>query len=314
MTPGAPSKSLGHRQTAPKANLVRRARLIAGVRAYFDAAGFLDVETPVRIPAPAPEANIDAQPSGDWYLHTSPELCMKRLLASGCEKIYQITHCFRRAERGRRHLPEMTLLEWYETGAVYTDLMTRCESLITAVAIRLGVGQTLRYAACEVDLTPPWDRLSVDAAYRRYAGISARQALVDGRFDEIMGLAIEPHLGRERPVFLHDYPADCGALARLKPGDPSVAERFELYIAGMELCNAFSELTDPVEQRSRFEAENRLRAAGGKPVYPIAEPFLEALAAMPPAAGNALGIDRLAMLFCNAAAIDDVVAFTPETL
>jgi lysyl-tRNA synthetase class 2 len=208
----------------------------------------------------------------------------------------------------------MTLLEWYETGASYTDLMRRCEQLIGAVADHLGTGPTLRFGTHAVDLTPPWDRLSVEAAYRRYAGIGAQDAVDQGRFDEIMGLAIEPHLGLDRPVFLYDYPAACGALARLKPGDPSVAERFELYIAGMELCNAFGELTDAAEQRERFALENRARAAAGKSVYPTADAFLRDLACMPPAAGNALGIDRLAMLFCDAAEIDAVVAFVPEDL
>ncbi len=303
-----------HHERTVRPNLERRARLIGGVRAFFDQAGFLDVETPVRIPAPAPEANIDAQPSGTWYLQTSPELCMKRLLAAGYERIYQICRCFRQGERGHRHVPEMTLLEWYAAGADYRAMMTQCEQLIGFVAEWLGCGHRLRYQGRTIDLRPPWDRISVDAAFRRFAGMSAWAALDQGRFDEIMGLEIEPRLGLQRPVFLYDYPAPCGALARLKSGDPTVAERFELYIAGMELCNAFSELIDPVEQRVRFEAENRSREAAGKPAYPPAEAFLTSLAGMPPAAGNAMGIDRLAMLFCDAATIDLVVAFVPETL
>jgi lysyl-tRNA synthetase class 2 len=144
--------------------------------------------------------------------------------------------------------------------------------------------------------------------------MSADDALDRDCFDEIMGIDIEPTLGLARPVFLHDYPARCGALARLKRGDPSVAERFELYIAGMELCNAFSELTDPREQRDRFRSENRVRRAGGRTVYPPAEPFLNALETMPPAAGNALGLDRLVMLLTDAASVDEVVAFIPEEL
>ena len=310
----ASSHPTTYRQRGVKTNLIQRARLVSAVRHFFDEAGFLEVETPLRIPAPAPEANIDAQSSEDWYLHTSPELCMKRLLAAGYEHIFQICHCFRRHERGGRHLPEMTLLEWYETGASYTHLMARCEALVLSVADRLGHGTELRYGDADIDLTPPWKRLSVDAAYRRYAGLSARQAIDQGRFDEIMGLEVEPRLGFSRPVFLYDYPSACGALARLKPGDPSLAERFELYIAGMELCNAFTELIDPQEQRERFDAENRDRAAAGKSIYPLAETFLNALASMPPAAGNAMGIDRLTMLFCNAQKIDDVVAFVPEEL
>ncbi len=302
------------RQSSIRPTLERRARVIDAVRAFFSAAGFLEIETPVRIPAPAPEIHIDAQDTGDWFLQTSPELCMKRLLAAGYEKIFQICRCFRKGERGVRHVPEMTLLEWYATGLNYLDLMTQCEALIGFVAARTDIGRRLVYQEHTVDLTPPWDRLTVAEAFERFGGMTAQQALDRGCFDEIMGLDIEPQLGMERPLFLCDYPAHCGALARIKPADTSVAERFELYIAGMELCNGFSELTDPREQRARFDADNRARQAMSKTVYPIAEPFLKDLESMPPAAGNALGLDRLVMLLTGAASIDEVVAFVPEEL
>ena len=291
-----------------------RSRVIRAVRRFFEADGYLEVETPCRIPAPAPELHIDAPAADGWFLQTSPELCMKRLLAAGCPRIFQICRCFRSGERGRRHLPELTMLEWYTAGNNYLDLMNDCQRLVAAVARELGRGAKLVYQGGEVDLTPPWERLTVAEAFKRYAGISEVQALEEGRFDEIMGLEIEPHLGRARPVFLCDYPAPCAALARLRPDDSGVAERFELYIAGLELCNGFSELTDPAEQRRRFAAEAEARRRAGKAVYPVAEPFLSDLSRMPPAAGNALGIDRLVMLFADAAAIDEVVAFTPETL
>ena len=302
------------RQATIRSNLLQRARIIESARAFFSAAGFLEIETPVRIPAPAPEAHIDAQEAGSWFLQTSPELCMKRLLASGYEKIFQICPCFRKGERGARHLPEMTLLEWYAAGTDYLHMMKQCEELIAFVAERLGIGRRLTYQGRSVDLTPPWERLSVDEAFHRFAGLSADEALDRDCFDEKMGIDIEPRLGLERPVFLYDYPARCGALSRLKPTDPSLAERFELYIAGMELCNAFSELNDPGEQRARFREENRIRRGSGRRVYPPAEPFLKALETMPAAAGNALGLDRLAMLFTDAATIDEVVAFVPEEL
>lgn len=302
------------RQAEIRSNLQRRACIVETIRAFFSAAGFLEIETPVRIPAPAPEAHIDAQESGDWFLQTSPELCMKRMLAAGYGRIFQICRCFRKGERGGRHVPEMTLLEWYAAGFDYLDLMKQCEDLIGAIAARMQVDRLLTYQGHTVDLTPPWDRLSVYDAFRRFGGMTAETALDRDCFDEVMGIDIEPKLGLHRPLFLYDYPARCGALARLKPGDSTVAERFELYIAGMELCNAFSELTDPMEQRVRFETENRDRGAAGKTVYPTADPFLQALASMPPAAGNALGLDRLVMLFCDAASIDEVVAFTPEEL
>jgi lysyl-tRNA synthetase class 2 len=156
--------------------------------------------------------------------------------------------------------------------------------------------------------------LAVAAAFERYGSLSMADALAAGRFDEIMGLEIEPRLGRPRPQFLQDYPAVQGALARLRPDKPWVAERFELYIAGLELCNAFSELNDPAQQRQRFETEMAARRAAGREVGPMPEKFLAALGAMPEAAGNALGVDRLVMLLTDRARIDDVVAFTPEEL
>jgi elongation factor P--(R)-beta-lysine ligase len=302
------------RQVALRSNLEQRARMIDAVRAFFRQVGFLEVETPVRIPAPAPEAHIDAQESGSWFLQTSPELCMKRLLTSGFDKIFQICRCFRKGERGDRHLPEMTLLEWYAAGWTYLDLMEQCESLIGYLALRMGLGRRLIYQGHTVDLVRPWDRLSVDAAFRRFGGMTAQQALERDCFDEILGLEIEPRLGLDRPVFLYDYPVQTGALARIKPSDPRLVERFELYLAGMELCNAFSELTDSLEQRARFEAQNHLRREKGSEAYPIPEPFLRDLEAMPPAAGNALGLDRLVMLFTNSPTIDEVVAFTPQIL
>ncbi|MFZ0133698.1 MAG: EF-P lysine aminoacylase EpmA [Desulfobacterales bacterium] len=302
------------RQTARLSNLRLRARIIESVRRFFAENDYLEVETPIRIPAPAPEAHIDAQPSGDWYLQTSPELCMKRLLAAGYPRIFQICKCFRSNERGRKHLPEMTLLEWYTAGADYTAMMTQCEELIGVVARQAGSGVVLRYQGHQIDLTPPWPRLTVAEAFECFASVSVDKALAEDRFDEVMGLDIEQHLGLDQPVFLYDYPAACGALARLKPEDRRLAERFELYIGGLELCNAFSELTDPAEQRSRFEQEGKLRRLTGKAVYPMPEKFLSALKDMPAAAGNALGIDRLVMLLADAADIDDVVAFTPEDL
>jgi len=165
-----------------------------------------------------------------------------------------------------------------------------------------------------VSLHAGWERLSVQDAFERYAPVGMAQALKEDRFDEIMGLVIEPRLGREQPVFLCDYPAQCAALAKLKGEDPALAERFELYIAGMELCNGFSELADGDEQRRRFEEALWQRRKAGKRVYPMAERFLADLPRMPSAAGNALGVDRLVMLFADAATIDAVVAFTPETL
>jgi elongation factor P--(R)-beta-lysine ligase len=308
------SMTTPYRQSACLSNLRLRARILRTVRQFFTENDYLEVETPIRIPAPAPEAHIDAQPSGDWYLQTSPELCMKRLLAAGYPRIFQICKCFRSNERGRRHLPESTLLEWYTAGHDYTDMMAQCEALLTDLACGIGKQAELVYQGRRIDLARPWPRLTVAEACDRFASVSMAGALRENRFDEVMGLEIEPHLGIDKPVFLYDYPAACGALARLKPDDRRLAERFELYIGGLELCNAFSELNDPLEQRLRFEAEQKLRRSTGKSVYPMPEGFLSALQDMPAAAGNALGIDRLVMLFADTAEIDEVVAFTPEEL
>jgi len=290
--------------------LTERGAIFNRVRSFFQEKGYLEVETPFRIPAPAPEAQIDAIPSAGWFLQTSPELCMKRMLAAGYQRIFQICRCWREGERGARHLSEFTMLEWYRAGADYLSLMEETEALIRAAAAVPAV----EFRGHSVDLSLPWQRITVAQAFETYAGTSVREALEGGIFDELMVELIEPQLGLERPTFIYDYPACCGALARLKAGDPGVAERFELYIGGLEIANAFSELTDPVEQRSRFEAEATERAAQGKAVYPTAEKFLAALSEMPESAGIALGLDRLVMVLLDAERIDDVVAFTPEEL
>ena len=290
--------------------LVERGAIFDRVRRFFQEKGYLEVETPFRIPAPAPEAQIDAVPSGGWFLQTSPELCMKRMLAAGYDRIFQICRCWREGERGVRHLSEFTMLEWYRAGGDYLTLMDETEALVAAAA----AASSIRYRGLTIELALPWERITVADAFRRYAGSSVTEALDAGSFDEIMVERIEPRLGLTRPTFIYDYPACCGALARLKKDDPSVAERFELYIGGLEIANAFSELTDPVEQRKRFEAEAAERASLGKAVYPVAEKFLAALAGMPDSAGIALGLDRLVMVLLDAEKIDDVVAFATEEL
>jgi lysyl-tRNA synthetase class 2 len=300
---------------AGRANTLRlRARMIQAIRRFFQEQDFLEVETPLRIPAPAPEFHIDAIPSGDWFLQTSPELCMKRLLAAGYPKIFQLCKCFRAGERGDRHLPEFTMLEWYREGKDYRTLMEDCEALITSVAGELGIDGVIFWQGRKIRLGIPWERITVHEAFSRYATMTAAEALRTDRFDEIFACEVEPRLGMESPVFLYEYPVELGALARVKDGDPGIAERFELYCAGLELANAFSELTDAEEQRRRFEEASRERRLNGSPLYPMPERFLEALTQMPPSAGIALGVDRLAMLLADKARIDEVVAFTPESL
>ena len=290
--------------------LEKRARITQSIRAFFVAQGFLEVETPQRIPANAPEVHIDALPAGDWFLQTSPELAMKRLLAAGYEKIFQLCHCWRAGERGARHLPEYTMLEWYRTGVDYRQLMADCESLLTYLCPE----GALTWQGEEINLLPPWQRLTVKDAFAHYSPLPLAEALKTERFDEIVGLEIEPRLPKNRPLFLIEYPVQHAALARVKTDDPSVAERFELFLGGMELANAFSELTDPAEQRMRFNSDELQRRNMGKSPYPPPENFLRDLATLPAAAGIALGVDRLVMLLSDANRIDDIVPFLPEDL
>ena len=302
------------RQSYIKRNLWLRAQIIQAVRTFFIDNDYLEIETPCRIPAPAPEAHIEAEVSGDWFLHTSPELCMKRLFAAGYPRIFQICRCFRQKERGSKHLPEMTMLEWYTAGHNYFNMMEQCEELIRFVARRAGFEDFLVYQGNRIDLNAPWPRMSVTDAFERFSSVSMETAVLQDRFDQLTAFDIEPNLGHNKPLFLYDYPAAAASLARLKPENRSIAERFELYISGLELCNAFSELTDPLEQKTRFENEQKNRSKFGLQAYPLPEKFLDSLQFMPEASGIALGIDRLVMLFANTANIDDVVAFTPEEL
>ena len=302
-----PSAFLNH-----KPLLLLRARILQSVREFFVNRNYLEVETPQLITAPAPETHIESICVQDRYLHTSPELCMKRLLALGFPKLFQIARCFRGGERGAFHLPEFSLLEWYRAGIDYRSLMEECESLFHFLARRLDMGSRLHCRGLDIDLQAPWERLSVRTAFERFASISLDQALKNHHFDLTMVEEIEPHLGMKTPTFLYDYPASLAALARLKPGTPSIAERFEIYMGGIELANGFSELNDPHEQRKRFEKELMERERLGKHVSPMPERFLKALQDMPEAAGIALGLDRLIMIFGDAHTIDEVVSFTPE--
>lgn len=301
-----------NRQQRIRENLELRRRVMEAVRRFFTDSGFLEVETPVRTAAPAPELHIDAIASGDRFLQTSPELYMKRLLAAGYERIFQICKCFRGGERGNRHLPEFTMLEWYAAGADYRQLMDQTEALIRYIWREVRGSDIIRFRDNRITLESPWPRIPVEEAFRLYAAVDMRTAMTEDTFDEAVAFEIEPRLAGDRPVFLYDYPAENTPLARARSDRPDLAERFEVYIAGIEICNAFTELTDAAEQRRRFEAELSARRAAGRPVYPMPEAFLSALPQMPPAAGCALGLDRLMMLLAGAERIDDVVAFVPE--
>lgn len=290
--------------------LIERAQIIQSIRSFFIDRGYLEVETPHRIPANAPEPHIDAIASGTCALHTSPELAMKRMLAAGYEQLFQICRVWREGERGQFHLPEFTLLEWYRGGIDYNALMNECMELLFVL---LPEGKLDREGRT-IDLTMPWQKLTITEAFTQYASMDLNQALASDCFEEILTGEVEPHLGKEKPTFLTEYPSSLAALARSKPGEPQVAERFELYIDGLELANAFSELTDAKEQRRRFEKDEELRRTAGKTPYPLPEKFLAELENMPEAAGIALGLDRLIMLITEAEKIDDVVAFGPDDL
>ena len=295
------------------ANLPRRAAMVRALRAALDEGGFVEVETPVRIPAPANEPHIRPPASGRAFLRASPELQMKRLLAAGLGRLYQIGPCFREGERGDRHAPEFTMLEWYRAPGGWEDVLRDGERLVLAAAAALhGAGAArVPFRGGSLDLAAPWERVPVREAYRRWAGWDPVEAWDADRFDLDMALKVEPALPRDRAVVLFGYPAQAASLARLSPDDPRVAERWELYLGGMEIANAFGELADPAEQRRRFEAARDEKIACGEPPMPLDEDFLADLARMPPAGGAALGVDRLAMVLLDAPDIDSVRAFLP---
>lgn len=270
-----------------------RGRLLSCIRHYFDSHQYLEVETPIWIDAPAPEATIEAPGvMGGGFLRTSPELQMKIMLAAGYENIYQIGSCFRENERGRKHNPEFTLLEWYQAGETYDGILHFTAELLHSL------GEA--FPENKYDLSS-YDTLTVKQAFRQYADADPSECLRNGTFEEILVIAVEPNLGKSRPLFLTDYPAEAAAFARINPKDPTVSERWELYLDGVELANAYGELTDPLIQRERFlEFDALRRASGGKP-YPQPIGFLQAIdSGIPSAGGAALGIDRLVMLLADA--------------
>jgi lysyl-tRNA synthetase class 2 len=271
-----------------------RNALMQSIRAFFHSEGFVEVETPIRMKIPCMELHIDAEPSGDCWLRTSPELYHKKLLAQGARKIFEIGKCFRHGERGDRHHPEYTMLEWYRAGGDYHTMLADTQALVSKVW---------------KPAKPEFRMFTIAEIYQQVAGWNPVEQFNADRFDFDMVEKIEPNLPKDAPVVLKDYPAECCALARLKPDNPKVAERWELYLGGIEIANAYSELTDPVEQRARFERWGEARRARGKTVYPIDEEFIRCLEKMPPGGGCALGIDRLLMALTGATSLDDILLF-----
>lgn len=332
------------RLAARRDKLAKRGEILAGVREFFAAAGYVEVDTPALQISPGLEPHLKAFATTlhdprdgsvrPLYLHTSPEYAMKKLLAGGVPRIWQLAHVFRDGERSATHHPEFAMLEWYRAGAGYRDLMQECESLLRRVQAAAG-GSALRWRGRVADANGRWMRLTVAEAFARYARIDLLATIPDPAQSDaaLLGAAasgigiephlgddwetlffriflerIEPHLGIGAPTILYDYPLGMAALSRRKPEDPRLAERFELYVCGLELANAFGELTDAAEQRARFAADQQRKQALYGEVYPIDEDFLAALEhGLPPCAGVALGFDRLVMLATGAERIEEIL-------
>ena len=267
--------------------LRRRADILRAIRTFFDTRDFIEVTTPVRIPAPAPEPHIDCPPCGTDFLRASPELQMKKLLAAGCNRIYQIGPCFREGECGSRHNPEFTMIECYRTNATYLDILKDTQDLLTAL----------------IQGTVPTKIVTIKEMYEKLAGWNPFENWDQDRFDYDMATKIEPNLPQGF-VFLMDYPPAAASLSRLRG---PVAERWELYYNGLELGNCFTELCDGPEQRTRFATAKAERRTLGESDYPLDDEFLELLPLIKSAAGVAIGIDRLVMLLCGATDIHEVM-------
>ncbi len=314
--------SLNWQPVATRETLVERARILNAIRAFFHSRGLLEVETPILSTASIPDPHIESfytrSTDVKRYLQTSPEFAMKRLLASGYGAIFQICKVFRQGERGKRHNPEFTMLEWYHPGYSYQQLMQELDALFHEIVNRyqrIGTTQFLSYQQAFINhvsidpLTASIEDLK-DAATNH--GITISLDLNRHQWlDLLMTHLVEPNLGMGHATFITDYPADQAALARINPDNPDVAERFELYFQGIELANGFGELVDATEQRRRFNAENDQRKSLGLNEIPLDENLLSALSSgMPESSGVAVGLDRLIMVTLGKKSIDEVMSFT----
>ena len=280
--------------------------MLQALREFFYDSDFFEVETGVRIPAPAPEEYIEAVSAEGGFLRTSPELALKRLLADGGERFFELGKAFRSGEYGRKHREEFTILEYYAAHWDYRQLADFTGQLFAAAARAVCGSTVVDFRGSRVDLGRA-EFITVDEAYRKYAGVSAFAADERGDFDELMVTKVEPELGKKALTFLIDYPAARASLSRLSAADPKVAERWEVYVSGLELGNAFGELVDANEQKRRFAEAYKFRAGQGMKVYPEPTEFYAALErGIPESSGCAVGVDRLAMVFCNADDIGDV--------
>lgn len=313
---------------------IARARMVQAIREYLDSEGFVEVETPVLQPiyggaAARPFTTYHNQLKQDLYLRISFELYLKRLLVGGLERVYEIGRDFRNEGVSFKHNPEFTQLEWYEAYADYNVVMDRVETMLAHVARRLTGGTVITYQGQQIDLAPPWRRVTLRDAIIEYADIDytqfpTAQALADAMramghrpentsnrgklIDSLLSTHVEPNL--VQPTFVTEYPIEISPLAKKKAGDPGTVERFEYFIAGMEMGNAFTELNDPLDQRARMEWMQQLYSAEDEERHPVDEDYLLAMSyGMPPNGGFGTGVDRLAMLFCDKASIRDVLLF-----
>ncbi|MCQ2397149.1 MAG: EF-P lysine aminoacylase GenX [Lentisphaeria bacterium] len=293
-------------------NLRSRNKMMAALRRWFDKEDFLEVESPVRIPAPALEDYIDAVESGpSKWLRTSPELHLKRLLAAGYPRIFEIGPCFRFGEAGDHHREEFTMLEWYRLNGDWRVLMDDVQGMVRAAVEATHPGESrLPFRGHVIDYASPWQSMTVEEAFAKYADVSLRQAIDSGDFEMVLCTQVEPHLGLETPLFLTEYPMECSGLSAELPGKPGFVARWELYVVGLEIGNACTELANPQEQERRFQCTAELRARENRPVYPMDQPFMNAIwNGFPLCAGTAIGLDRLTMVLTNAEDIAQVRAF-----
>ncbi len=317
-----------------------RAKIITAIRKFFESNGFLEIEPPYLTPYPTLDSNIySIQVSihdqkgiqRPFFLHTSPEHAMKKLLAAGAEQIFFLGKVFRDRETTALHNPEFTMVEWYRINATYKDIQKDTEELIRFIALELFAKEEIIYQKKKIDLTAPWESVTIKNLFKQRANINLEENLTteslknaaasrnikfaldddwESLFFKIFLEKIEPTLGQTKPTFILDYPAQMGQMAKRKRKSTEWVERVELYIAGMELANGYSELTDPNEQKERFENEQKKKTISGTSKYPVDIELISALRmGIPPSAGIALGIDRLVMLFTDRKNIQDVLLF-----
>jgi len=323
-----------------------RERVIKEVRSFFDERKFHEVETPILIGNPPAESYIDVfqttlldrtRKGTPAYLSTSPEVALKKLMTAGIGNCYSITKSFRNTEmQSNTHNPEFTILEWYRVNTQYKTIMDDCETLLLSINKTLGDGNILKYQGKSFDLSKKWERISVKDAFLRWANVDlleffemekakkicakkgytvASKNTWEELYNQIYLNEIEPHLGVDTPTVIYEFPGSMAALARKKPSDPRFAERFEFYIAGLELGDCYGELTNWKEQEMRFQEELKELKRLGKTTYDYDNDFIHALKeGMPESSGIAVGIDRLVMLFANVTNIADTMFFPVEDL